>query len=156
MSELACREGRPLRIRRGGLSLTPMIDIVFQMISFFIFALNFEPLTVTPGIQPPAWSEPVPQSVSNATVLLEIQNDGRLVTPEGVLSLQDAEAVRFITAAVETAGAEQQLVVRADRGVEYADLQQVLQMCRDAGRGQIGLQLEREADEPATGQSETP
>ncbi len=146
MTATPCREGRPLRVRRGGLSLTPMIDIVFQMISFFIFALNFEPLTVSPDIKPPVWSQPVPPPVDRSPVIVEVQHDGRLVTTDGVYGLDSEEAGRFISAAVEKAGTEQEMVIRADRGVEYAELGRVMQMCRNAGRRQIGLQLVRETE----------
>jgi len=135
------------RVRRrpglaAGLPMAPMIDIVFQLVAFFILALSTEPTRLNPDVKPPLWGsagrEPVPSEV-----VLEVDAQGRLLTEAGPIATQDAGFEAALDRVLTPAGERTLVVLRADEATRYATIGRLLERIRSKGVAQVGLRLRR-------------
>ena len=119
-----------------GLNLTPMIDVVFLLLIFFMLATTFLdperaveldlPPTEHAGEEPVATDEIVVNVLEDGSLLLH----GQAVSPEELLrSLKQAAARNAQTA----------VTIRGDRGAAYEHVVQVLDLCHAAGLRNLGL-----------------
>lgn len=105
---------RPSR-RPLGFDMTPMIDVVLQLIIFFMFTNQFGQLTRTEVILP---EEPGEQEVAPAKpdLVIDINREGLLLVDSRQVSIE--EAAQIAAAEVERVGGDGSSVdvlIRADR-----------------------------------------
>lgn len=129
--------------------LTPMLDMVFQLITFFMLVINFKAATVDPSIQLPEIGSARPVSVSDESnvVVLNIAADGSL----NVFGQSHADAVKFLEleAAAEREAVKLKtseelsttVVVRADRQTEFTKVNRVLMACQELGFRKVSLKV---------------
>ena len=119
-------------------SLVPMIDVVFQLVIFFMVSTTFR---VAPGIDLvlPTSQTATPVEVSSVTITVaaedEIYLDERLVSLDELESLIEAFEDR-----------PDAVVVEGDRAVPYALMIQVLDVLRR--QGLTGVNLRTRSPEP--------
>jgi biopolymer transport protein ExbD len=120
------------------MDMTPMIDVTFQLIAFFIFVLNFTEvdqdqrvnLPLSEMARPPEvpYDEPLTiQLMSNETIVFA----GDTLTREGLKSALLREA-QIIKAHPEKKVGDVTIVIRADRTAATGKVQELIQVCQEA------------------------
>jgi len=120
------------------MDMTPMIDVTFQLIAFFMFVLNFSEvdqdqrinLPLSELARPPevAYDEPLTiQLTANEQIIFA----GDLLTPDGLKSALLREA-QIIKAHPEKKVADVTVIIRADRLAKTGKVQEIIQLCQQA------------------------
>ena len=117
--------------------MTPMIDVTFQLIAFFMFVLNFSEvdqdqrinLPLSELARPPevAYDQPLTiQLTSEDTILFA----GDELTTNALKSalLREARLIRF----AEKELSDVTVVIRADRLAKTGKVQELIQLCQEA------------------------
>lgn len=122
--------------------ITPMIDIVFQLVLFFMVSTTFK---TSSGIQ-----VDLPRS-SQEVVVAEQDDLQILMTLDGTTYLNDTEvtteALKRLLEDVATADINRLVVIKADTGVEHGRVVEVMDLAR--GLGLTRLAIATEPDESA-------
>lgn len=133
--------GAGLAESRADPNLTPLLDVVFQLLMFFIMCVNFVAEQVSGDIHLPIAQSARPMDKSADDVLfLNLESTGHLrifgrpeplKTPGEMgyyLKTAFADAQRHNKDPVRTL-----VVIRADQDVNFAKVFLLLRMCKDAG-----------------------
>jgi biopolymer transport protein ExbD len=130
-------------------NLTPMLDMVFQLITFFMLCINFTRDNYDQRIRLPVAGSALPVDASRAgedRLVLNIDRDGRLLLngqaydTDGAIRQIDIQA-QIVRLSAKVAGlkidAAQGLpttvVIRADRDTSFAQLYRLFTQCQDKG-----------------------
>ncbi len=128
--------GRDLTDRGTGPDMTPMIDMIFQLLIFFLLTSFFIlpavsvalPRSRSPEVQPPT------------ALVLTVERDGRLVLEGRAVSMEELPAL-LATALVQRD--DRTVVIQSDRGVPFGKVVQVMEAARDGGAQEISFLVER-------------
>ncbi len=126
----------------GGLIMTPMIDIVFQLIAFFIFSMSFSPQHISRPVKPPDATQ-LGEAIDNQpAVLIELDREGTLLGgPEGAVKIDDPSFPSGLETLLAAAKPDQLVVIRADREAAYSAVDRVLDACRARKLSKVVLRL---------------
>jgi biopolymer transport protein ExbD len=120
------------------LNLTPMIDIVFLLIIFFMVGTKF-----TESEQELKVS--IPEVASGATVVTETQqcviavfHDGRVSVDDDVMEIHELE--QNLNQRL-SGGAELHVIIRGDAEGAFQNVANVLSACRRAGVNDLGISV---------------
>ena len=123
------------RRRRGGIALdiTPLIDVLFMLIIFFVLTATFLSGQIVVDLPQ---GEGIREGTGGSQLLT--------VTPEGGLLWGNREIEReelpdLVQSALDGKG---QILVAADRSAPYGDVAEVLDLLRRLGVSSAGLALE--------------
>jgi len=120
----------PKRDEGMSIELTPMIDMVFLLLIFFLVATTFHQTEREMQIALPEAASAGPISASLREIVINVQADGAMIVSGREM---DADALRSLIAdAVET-NPEQKVTVRGDRETPYALIVSALDACKSAG-----------------------
>lgn len=143
-----------LRKRRGSQfaegDMTPMIDMTFQLIAFFMVLINFSEAEQNERIRLPSSELAKPPDVpldspitlqltSEGTVLLAGQN----VPLAGVKPLLLREA-QLLDADPTRSVSDATVIIRADRGAKTGRVQEVIQVCQETHFEKFALRAKQE------------
>lgn len=120
------------------LNLTPMIDIVFLLIIFFMVGTKFSELERNISLQVPQVSEAGPQTAAPQRRIVNVFRDGRLALDRRMVSLEQ------LTAELEEARsqyADLGVIVRGDADVPFQSVADVLGACRMAKIAEMGISV---------------
>lgn len=145
--------------------MTPMIDMTFQLIAFFMFAINFNSENVRRDVELPLaeLAQPVDPEKSRR-LFLNFSENGSLLAPDGPMRLdapEDLERLRkYLGEEVERiryrrvlegedfeGPLETTVVIRGHRMAPSGSIQEVVREARDAGFRKFSLRALREAPE---------
>src|SRR5688572_8473731 len=137
------------------MDMTPMIDVTFQLIAFFIFVLNFTEVDQDQRVnlprselaRPPEvpYDEPLTiQLMSNETIVFA----GDTLTREGLKSALLREA-QIIKAHPEKKVSDVTVVIRADRNAATGKVQELIQVCQEAEFDTFALRGKQTQTTPA-------
>jgi biopolymer transport protein ExbD len=119
------------------MDMTPMIDVTFQLIAFFMFVLNFSEVDQDQRINLPASELARPPEVAyDQPLTIQLTSDdtilfaGDELTSNGLKSALQREA-RLIRYA-EKEVSDVTVVIRADRLAKTGKVQELIQLCQDA------------------------
>ena len=127
------------------MDMTPMIDVTFQLIAFFMFVLNFSEVDTDQRINLPSselarppdapYSQPLTvQMTADDTILFA----GDEMQPDALQSALMREA-QIIKAYPNKKLSDVTVVLRADRKAKTGKVQEVIQMCQKAGFDMFAL-----------------
>jgi len=134
----------PSRIRKRpfGVDMTPMIDIVFQLLIFFLVTAQMAEQSRAKLDLPKEQGE---QSVDRefAGLTINVLADGTIVVNEAVLAPGDLDAL--VEEAIRAAGGADRLkpLVRADQACDAAVLNEVFRRLGSQGLSAVRLATER-------------
>jgi biopolymer transport protein ExbD len=132
-----------MRRRRGAdIDVTPLIDILFMLIIFFVLAASFLQGRLT--VELPR-GESAPGRAESSPVLVTLARDGSVSwgnfsMPAPVASADVLRLARESLFRIQGSGGE--ILVAADRGVPYGDVVGLLDVLRLAGIERLGLALQ--------------
>lgn len=161
-----------MRFRTGHIAvceteMTPMIDMAFQLISFFMFVMNFSTELVQEEVQLPVTQLAQPVLTSKEEpIVLNLDADGTLFLPGRRLNVSEPAGLNQLSSYLyqEAALARLRLkarglppdaplpstiILRADRATPFRLVRQVLRTCREAGFSKYSLRAETQARIPA-------
>lgn len=120
---------RTEEMEEPALNLTPMLDVVLNLVIFFMLGTQFTRPESQYDVQLPSVTEARPLTAGPDALIINVRKDGTLLLgaqprtlPELEADLREARA-RF---------ANQMVLVRGDAAVEYQHIMNVLNACRRA------------------------
>lgn len=127
------------------MDMTPMIDVCFQLIAFFMFVLNFSEIDTDQRINLPAselarppeapYAQPLTvQMTADDTILFA----GDELAASALQSALNREA-QIIKAYPNKKLSDVTVVIRADRQAKTGKVQEIIQMCQKAGFDMFAL-----------------
>jgi biopolymer transport protein ExbD len=116
----------------GGVSidLTPIIDMVFLLLIFFLVATTFHQSEREMQIALPVASAGAPISALLQELVINVDAEGGIVVSGRTVSPDD---LRSIVSKAVAANPEQKVTVRGDRNTAYSNVVAVLDICKSAG-----------------------
>lgn len=115
----------------GTLSLTPLIDVVFLLLIFFLVTSEFEDEERRLDIILPTATSAVPMTSQPREVVIDIDAEGQIYLRGEPTSLDELQ--RWLTAAVQKNPTNQSVVIRADRGTSFQPVVSVMDLCNRTG-----------------------
>lgn len=112
------------------IDLTPIIDMVFLLLIFFLVATTFQQTEREMQIALPYASSAGPISAALREIIVNVDLEGRIVVNGALLTAEELQAL--ITRAIAD-NPEQKVTVRGDRGTAYGNVVQVLDICKNSG-----------------------
>ena len=120
------------------LNLTPMIDVVFLLIIFFMVGTEFTDWEHRLGLKVPQVKAMGALAPAPEKRVINVQRDGQISLDRDVVTLQEL-AVRL--AAARQQYAELGVVVRGDAEGAFQNVAAVLGACREAGITDMGISV---------------
>jgi biopolymer transport protein ExbD len=140
----------PVRNRREppAIDLTPMLDVMFNLVLFFVVTTNFVQTEQTPGIQ-----VDLPRS-SAQTVIQSDEDLDIWMTAEGAVYLNEQPVgIGQLREAFQAAGSKSPdtlVVIKADEGVSHGRVVRVMDLAKLYGLSKLAIATEANTgeDEP--------
>lgn len=129
----------PLKIQhdeRASLDLTPMIDVVFLLIIFFMVATKFSELERDLELQLPEVAQSAAMTSAPKQRVVSIHDDGQISLDDQPVSLEQ------LTAQLTTARrdyAQLSVVIRGDAACAFQHIAAALAACKDAHVSELGI-----------------
>ncbi|MCA9270041.1 MAG: biopolymer transporter ExbD [Planctomycetales bacterium] len=115
----------------GALNLTPMIDIIFQLLIFFMVATRFSEEDREMDVELPTASEAKPLIVKPKEIFININLHGEVFVGGQRLDMVGLE--EQLAAAARNNPANQSAIIRADKRTNLDSVVQVINACQRAG-----------------------
>jgi biopolymer transport protein ExbD len=143
-------------------NLVPMLDMVFQLITFFMLVINFKGAQIDMNLKLPVIgsARPVDTKGQRDLLILNINSDGELTVygrPRDIDSYIAGEAQASLLVArqrnpdIESGDdLPTTVVIRADRSTPFHLLNRVIQACQKYGFRSFSLKAMRQEEDGAT------
>ena len=126
------------------IDMTPMIDMTFQLITFFMFVMNFSEAEQDDRIQLPSsqLAKPV-EGALESPITLQLTNKGTVIYAGELVAVTDVgtylerEKTVMLDAGKEPNAAT--VIVRADGRSKTGEVQQIIRMCQEKGFERFAL-----------------
>jgi biopolymer transport protein ExbD len=115
----------------GALNITPLIDVVFLLLVFFLVATRFAQEDRELDVVLPSASEAQPLIAQPKELFINIDKTGLYFVDGRTMGLDEVEQV--LQRAVADNPVNQKVVIRADKRVELDPVVQVMNACNKAG-----------------------
>ena len=133
------------RTTDAGINMTPMIDVVFQLIIFFLVTSHFARQEAhLPLPLPAADSSEAAKSDDQPRLVINVTGDGTLLFSGR--SLAAAELEERLAERIAELGRGIEVRIRADRSVTYRHIEPVLLSCARAGVWNVNYAVYRRED----------
>ena len=131
-----------LKPRVGRLNLTPMIDVVFLLIIFFIVSNNMIQQDQAIAVDlPEAETGILPEEQQARRLTVTVSNGGTVYVGTEVV---DLERLRWIMSeARKDWGEEAELQIRTDRNVHWGVVKPMLRITAESGISRVAFAVER-------------
>jgi biopolymer transport protein ExbD len=127
-----------------GLNLTPMIDVVFLLLIFFMVGTKFYELEREFDVQVPEVAQANPLTSAPEEIVVLIRRDGALFVGDDPT---DLEALTRHLAAARARYVDQSVLVRGDGATAYQRIADVLGACARAGIRHLNLGVKQRPGE---------
>lgn len=121
---------RQLEQESASIELTPLVDMVFLLLIFFLVATTFHQTEREMKIVLPEASSAGPISLALKELIINVDETGAIIVAGQTISVEDLQAI--VEQAV-AANPDQKVTVRADHRTPYADVVRVLDVAKGAG-----------------------
>ena len=118
------------------LNLTPMVDIVFLLIIFFMVGTQFSEMERSIDVKLPTVTDATPLTSVPDAKIVDIHEDGSVNYEKDPVDLSQLED-RLIEA--REAYPEQAVILRGDQRCEYQQIMNVIAVCKRAKIASISL-----------------
>ncbi len=112
------------------LEMTPLIDMVFLLLIFFLVATTFHQTEREMQIALPNAAFAGPISTALREIVINVDAEGNIIVNGRIVEPQDLQRLIEESVAVN---ADQKVTVRGDRATPYANIVRVLDICKGAG-----------------------
>jgi biopolymer transport protein ExbD len=114
-------------IALGALNLTPLIDVVFLLLIFFLVATRFAQDDRELPVQLPSASSALPMTVEPTELVINIDSSGQYMVQGLRADLDRIEEI--LKQAVSDNPIHQMVIIRADRNVAFQSVVSVMDLC---------------------------
>ena len=131
--------------------MTPMIDMTFQLIAFFMVVLSFGDLEIDASINLPSrqLAKP-PEAAPESPLVLQLTKDDRVIFGGEAIPVSGLDKPLFAEKRfLELRGdkpADATVIVRADGDAKTGIVQEVIQKCQDNGFEKFALRAKQEEE----------
>jgi len=115
----------------GTLSLTPLIDVVFLLLIFFLVTSEFEDEERRLDIVLPSATSAVPMTSKPREVVVDIDETGKVYLRGKVTPMKELE--ELLKNAVANNPTSQTVVIRADQATSFQPVVNVMDVCNRTG-----------------------
>ena len=115
----------------GSLSITPLIDVVFLLLIFFLVSSRFSEEEREPDLNLPSVSEALPASAQPAEMVINVDEQGRYYI-DGAFR-QPEQVEQILSRAKSNNPLTQTVVIRADRKSEWEPVAIAIGICKKVG-----------------------
>lgn len=125
------------------IQVAPLIDTVLFLIWFYLMVGQLVMHQKDATIQLPRMNSPAAVTEKPAEVVVNLRSDDKITV--GGLAYSSSQLLHYMLGEIDKAhraGQDLRLVVRADRRQRFAQLEEVLKTCRQAGLQQVVLRAE--------------
>ena len=112
------------------LEMTPIIDMVFLLLIFFLVSTTFHQTEREMKIALPEAVSAGPISISLREIIINVGAGGEIIVSGRTISTDD---LRVLIHEAVAANPDQKVTVRGDRNTPYANIINVLDVCKGAG-----------------------
>lgn len=129
--------------------LTPMIDMTFQLIAFFMVLINFTEADQNERIKLPT-SEIVkpPDGPMEEPIFLHLTEEGTVIVAGEERSIEGAKSHLIVEANIlkrkESSPGAATIIIRGDANVAAGDVQKLVQICQEADFENFALRAEEQ------------
>jgi biopolymer transport protein ExbD len=120
------------------MNMTPMIDVVFLLIIFFMAGTKFTELEKKLGLTVPQVNDVAALTAAPEKKVVNIYRDGQISLDRSVVTLDELTA-RLASARRQYADVG--VLVRGDANVPFQNVASVLTACRQAGIHEMGISV---------------
>jgi biopolymer transport protein ExbD len=129
------------------IDMTPMIDMTFQLITFFMFVMNFSEAEQDDRVQLPLsqLAKPV-EGAMDTPITLQLTSDGSIIYAGEMVAVPDIgvhlerEKAVMLDAGKEPNSAT--VIVRADGRSKTGDVQEIIRRCQEKGFEKFALRAQ--------------
>jgi biopolymer transport protein ExbD len=120
------------------MDMTPMIDVTFQLIAFFMFVLNFSEVDQDRRVNLPSSELAKPPEVAYEQPLtIQLTADEQIIFAGDYLSSDELKAAlqreaQIIKTHPEKKVEDTTIIIRADRFAKTGKVQEIIQLCQQA------------------------
>lgn len=130
-----------------GINMTPMIDVVFQLLIFFLVSSHLSKQEAQMALPlPVADSGQQPQDSDRPRVTINVLRDGSLSLAGHPVT--HAELPNRLKTVLDTDGRDVEIRIRSDRAVPYRDVEPILLSCARAGVWNVAFAVYHKQDAP--------
>ena len=129
---------KPTSAASAEMDMTPMIDVTFQLIAFFMFVLNFSEVDVDQRINLPLseLAKP-PDAPYEEPLTIQLTSDETIVFAGQEMTLDDLQSALMREAQVirltpDKSVSDVTIVIRADRQAKTGRVQEIIQKAQNA------------------------
>lgn len=115
----------------SSLSITPLIDVVFLLLIFFLVATQFEENDRELAVELPDAEQSLPLTEEPKILYINIDQEGRYFVSGRVRTLDEVEAL--VREAVANNPLTQSVMIRADRRVQLDSFVAAVDLCKKHG-----------------------
>lgn len=124
-----------VNIKKGealnSINMTPVIDMVFLLLIFFLVASQFAEEERSLEVVLPSASEARPLTATPTEVFVNIDHEGKYFVDGRIMQIDEVEAV--LRQAVANNPANQSVIIRADKRVPFDAVVGVMNACNKVG-----------------------
>jgi len=129
------------------IDMTPMIDMTFQLITFFMFVMNFSEAEQDERIQLPLsqLAKPV-EGAMETPITLQLTNNGSIIYAGELVAVRDIGAYLerekgvMLDAGKDPSAAT--VIVRADGRAKTGEVQEIIRICQEKGFERFALRAQ--------------
>jgi len=133
---------RRATLRRGELDMTPLIDVVFNLLLFFMLTSNF---VLQPGIRVSLPKVITSEIINNENIVVSLTGQDLLFLNEKPITIGDL-MIQLKTAAREN----KTVLLRADTNASLGRVVEIWDLCRELGIPQINIATNQKSAEMAS------
>ena len=115
------------------IELTPIIDMVFLLLIFFLVATTYQQSEREIAIALPEAEAAGPISTMLREIIINVDGQGQIIVGGQTMSLEE---LRSLVADAVKVNADQKVSVRGDKDIAYGTIARVLDVCKAAGAQQ--------------------
>jgi biopolymer transport protein ExbD len=130
---------RRTQIEKGQLDLAPMIDVVFNLLIFFMLTSNF---VFQPGIKVSLPKAITSEVLSGENIVISVTGQDLLFLNEKPITINDLVAQLKVAASDNKS-----LLLKADTGASLGRVVEIWDLCRELGIGQINIATNQKGGE---------
>jgi biopolymer transport protein ExbD len=123
------------------MDMSPMIDMVFLLLLFFLVVSNPKTIKIDPNLTPSVAENAQAAKTKNGKIVVNVRDNGDFVKEDTKSLMADGAALREYLKAekerVESKGNEPVLHIRSDKEVEFKYVQRVIKAGATVGLEQV-------------------
>ena len=126
---------RRIKIEKGVIDLTPLVNVFFLLFIFFLFTSSF---IFQPGIKVSLPKAVTSEVIQQESVVVTITKDGRIYLNEREISQDELASTLKLLAKAKTP-----LLIKADSSAPLGRIVEVWDMCRNEGVLQVNIATDK-------------